>query len=147
MESIYGIFYFNMGFFIGSLVVVVIGAAILANSKSSTVKTVIGGIIFVVGALAVLSSFYFVDFRWINAIAGGLLVLTMGIQISRTPGLVSTVIGVVVIVLSIYYLSNTYPLNQLELSGYLKGVFDTGSERLMDILNLDGSPPNDSTTP
>lgn len=143
MENAWNFFYVNAALLIGSALIMLVGGLIGGYGKSSSLKSFLGLLVFTIGALAALQSFYFTELRWINGLLSVVMVIVFGAALIRnTPGVIATGAGVVIVVLAIITLSGTYPVNRIEVDTDIGESFSRGFNEMLDILRLGDDAPS-----
>jgi hypothetical protein len=133
MQDIWGVIYANIPLLIASSLIIAVGSAMIAK-RGNDLLTIGGVVLVAIGGLAAFEMFYIDGLRWMNAIAGLVLVIVLGLFLIRSaPGWITTIAGVVVLILGTFALSDTYPLNRVDLGGSIGTAFRTGTDQLVDI--------------
>lgn len=143
MESAFGILIVNVPLLIFSALIAGLGAWLFQASGASLLKSIAGAFLFAVGGLALLSSLYFQGFRWVNGLLGIVFVIWVGLKlIQNSPGAITSAVGAIVIVLGVLSLSQTEPMNQINIGSRPLAAFNTGFQELLDVLGIRDSTLN-----
>lgn len=137
MREGFGIFFVNVPLLIFSMLILVLGSWLFQAGRTSTIRAIGGAFLMAVGVLALLNSGYFEGFRWVNELLGVAVVLAIGVGlIIKAPGNITTGVGVIVLVLGVLALSDTYPFDEIKFGNGPVEAFNNGFNELLEILGL-----------
>lgn len=125
MENIaFGLVKLDLGQLIISLIVAWLGIWLMSSAHSSALKALVGGFLAGLGLFAALMSIYVVDYRWINTVLAVVIVIAIGVAMFKAAGVLTTVVGVILILVGLGAIDQLSIFGDLHLNGALKETFD-----------------------
>ncbi|HET8689918.1 MAG TPA: hypothetical protein VFL81_00550 [Candidatus Saccharimonadales bacterium] len=122
-EVAFGLVKMDLGQLIVALVVAGVGLWLLNGGRAGAVRAIAGAFLSGVGLFAVLMSIWVVDYRWINTLLAVIALIAIGIALARAAGVVTTVLGIIVILIGVAAIDQLSIFGNIHLNGALRETF------------------------